>query len=65
MESIRHSLFLHSHSQLAEEKAATLGQGWLGYLKEMFLMPKNFYRIYIGLGSQLLLQWSGAQSTTI
>lgn len=52
-------------NQLAEEKEATLGQGWLGYLKEMFLMPNNFYRIYIGLGSQLLSQWSGAQSITI
>lgn len=52
-------------NQLAEEQEATLGQGWLGYLKEMFLMPNNFYRIYIGLGSQLLSQWSGAQSITI
>ena len=52
-------------NQLAEEQEATLGQGWLGYLKEIFLMPNNFYRIYIGLGSQLLSQWSGAQSITI
>lgn len=51
--------------QLHEEKEATLGQGWTGILKEMFLMPNNFYRIYLGLGSQLLSQWSGAQSITI
>lgn len=51
--------------QLAEEQEATLGQGWTGILKEMFLMPNNFYRIYLGLGSQLLSQWSGAQSITI
>lgn len=51
--------------QLHEEKEATLGQGWLGILKEMFLMPNNFYRIYLGLFSQLLSQWSGAQSITI
>lgn len=51
--------------QLLEEQEATLGQGWTGYLKEMFLMPNNFYRIYLGLGSQLLSQWSGAQSITI
>jgi hypothetical protein len=51
--------------QLHEEEEATLGQGWLGYLKEMFLIPNNFYRIYLGLGSQLLSQWSGAQSITI
>lgn len=51
--------------QLAEEEQATLDQGWRGYLKEMFLMPNNFYRLYLGLGSQLLGQWSGAQSITI
>lgn len=51
--------------QLHEEQEATLGQGFFGYLKEMFLMPNNFYRIYLGLGSQLLSQWSGAQSITI
>jgi hypothetical protein len=28
-------------------------------------MPNNFYRIYLGLGTQLLGQWSGAQSITI
>lgn len=51
--------------QLQEEQEATLGQGWLGILKEMFLMPNNLYRIYLGLFSQLLSQWSGAQSITI
>ncbi|KAH8602010.1 putative quinate permease [Bisporella sp. PMI_857] len=51
--------------QLHEEQEATLGAGWLGILKEMFLMPNNFYRIYLGLFSQLLSQWSGAQSITI
>jgi hypothetical protein len=51
--------------QLQEEQEATLGQGWVGILKEMFLMPNNFYRIYLGLFSQLLSQWSGAQSITI
>ncbi len=51
--------------QLREEQEATMGQGWLGYLKEMFLMPNNFYRIYLSLFSQLLSQWSGAQSITI
>jgi Sugar (and other) transporter len=51
--------------QLAEEQEATMGQGFTGILREMFLMPNNFYRIYLGLGSQLLSQWSGAQSITI
>jgi sugar porter (SP) family MFS transporter len=52
-------------AQLNEEKEATLGLGWKGLLKEMFLMPNNLYRIHIGLLSQLLSQWSGAQSITI
>jgi hypothetical protein len=51
-------------AQLQEELEATMGQGWTGLLKEMFLMPNNFYRIYLGLFSQLLSQWSGAQSIT-
>jgi hypothetical protein len=52
-------------AQLQEEEEATLGQGWVGILKEMFLMPNNFYRIYLGFASQLLAQWSGAQSITV
>ena len=52
-------------NQLAEEQEATMGQGFRGILREMFLMPNNFYRIYLGLASQLLSQWSGAQSITI
>lgn len=51
--------------QLAEEQEATMGQGAWGYVREMFCMPNNFYRIYLGLGTQLLSQWSGAQSITI
>jgi sugar porter (SP) family MFS transporter len=51
--------------QLYEEQAATQGQGFFGYLREMFLMPNNFYRIYLGIGSQLWSQWSGASSITI
>lgn len=51
--------------QLAEEQEATMGQGFFGYVREIFCMPNNFYRIYLGLGCQLLGQWSGAQSITI
>ncbi|RVX66570.1 hypothetical protein B0A52_09446 [Exophiala mesophila] len=51
--------------QLEEEQEATMGQGFKGYLREIFLMPNNFYRVYLGLGTQLLSQWSGAQSITI
>jgi hypothetical protein len=59
------SEFEEIQRQLAEEREVTMGQGMMGYLRGMFLMPNNFYRIYIGLGSQLLSQWSGAQSITI
>ena len=31
----------------------------------MFLIPGNLYRVYIGLGGQLLSQWSGGPSITI
>jgi hypothetical protein len=31
----------------------------------MLLIPSNFYRIHLGLMSQLLSQWSGANSITI
>jgi MFS family permease len=51
--------------QLQEEREATMGQGWLGVLKEMFLIPSNFYRIYLGLMAQILSQWSGAGSITL
>lgn len=51
--------------QLHEEEEATMGAGWLGYLKEMFLIKENFYRIYLGFFVQLLSQWSGAGSITV
>jgi Sugar (and other) transporter len=51
--------------QLQEEQEATMGQGWIGIAKEMFLIPTNFYRIYLGLMSQILSQWSGAGSITL
>ena len=51
--------------QLDEEREATLGAGPLGFLKEMFLIPDNLYRIWLGLGVQLWSQWSGASSITL
>ena len=51
--------------QLDEEREATLGQGWTGVLKEMFLIKANAYRLYLGLTIQLLSQWSGAGSITL
>jgi sugar porter (SP) family MFS transporter len=52
-------------SQLAEEQAATYGLGWKGNIKEIFCDRSNFYRLYLGFGTQLLGQWSGANCITI
>ena len=51
--------------QLDLEQEATRGQGAFGYFREAFCMPNNFYRLYLGLGSQVLSQWSGAGSITL
>ncbi|KAL3426753.1 MFS quinate transporter [Phlyctema vagabunda] len=51
--------------QLEREREATLGAGFLGPLKELFLIPANRYRIALGLMCQLLGQWSGGNSITI
>lgn len=51
--------------QLNRENEATLGTNRFGPLKELFLLPSNRYRIFLTLLSQLLSQWSGANSITI
>jgi len=51
--------------QLHEEEEATLGAGWFGYIKEIFLIKENCYRIFLGLFIQLMSQWSGAGSITV
>ncbi|KAJ5035483.1 uncharacterized protein L3040_007950 [Drepanopeziza brunnea f. sp. 'multigermtubi'] len=53
------------HDQLDREQEATLGAGFFGPLKELFVLKANRYRILLGLACQLLGQWSGAQSITI
>lgn len=47
------------------ELEATMGAGWLGVIKETFFIPKNLYRIYLTVMSQILSQWSGAGSITL
>jgi sugar porter (SP) family MFS transporter len=47
------------------EMEATRGAGWLGVVKELFLVPANLYRLYLTLGAQLMSQWSGAGSITL
>ncbi|TVY13281.1 putative quinate permease [Lachnellula arida] len=53
------------HDQVDREKEATLGSGFFGPLKELFMLPRNRYAILLGLSCQLMGQWSGAQSITI
>lgn len=52
-------------AQLEEERTATMGSGWSSIVREMFAIPSNLYRIYLGFVGQLLTQWCGAQSITV
>lgn len=47
------------------EMEAAMGVGWLGPLKETFLVPSNLYRLYLVIMAQVLSQWSGAGSITL
>ena len=51
--------------QWQEEQESTRGQGKLGIIKEIVLVPNNLFRLYIGVMGQLLAQWSGAGSITL
>lgn len=42
------------HDQLEREREATLGSGFFGPLKELFVLRGNRYRICLGLGCQLM-----------
>ena len=53
------------HWQNQEELEATKGASWFGVIKEMFLIPKNLYRLYLAIGAQIMSQWSGAGSITL
>jgi hypothetical protein len=44
---------------------ATRGAGFLGVLKETFLVASNLYRLYLTVGAQIMSQWSGAGSITL
>ena len=52
-------------SQWLTEIETTRGQGAMGLVKEIFLVPSNLYRLYIGIMAQILAQWSGAGSITL
>ena len=53
------------NDQLNRELEATMGTSWLGPIREMFTSKANLYRIQLSLMSQILGQWSGANSITI
>ncbi|KAF2642126.1 MFS quinate transporter-like protein [Massarina eburnea CBS 473.64] len=53
------------NDQLNREREATMGTSWLGPVRELFSSKANLYRIQLSVMSQLLSQWSGANSITI
>ncbi|KAK3650326.1 hypothetical protein LTR56_006302 [Elasticomyces elasticus] len=53
------------NDQLNREKEATLGSKWFGPLKELVMLPSNRYRLMLSAMTQILGQWSGANSITI
>lgn len=53
------------NAQLDREREATMGTSWLGPIRELFSSKANLYRIQLSIMSQLLSQWSGANSITI
>ncbi|KAF2767493.1 general substrate transporter [Teratosphaeria nubilosa] len=59
------SELLDINDQLERGREATMGTSWLGPVKEMVLSKANRYRLMLSVMSQLLSQWSGANSITI
>jgi hypothetical protein len=53
------------NDQLNREREATMGTSWLGPIRELFSSKANLYRIQLSIMSQLLSQWSGANSITV
>ncbi|KAH7066959.1 MFS quinate transporter-like protein [Paraphoma chrysanthemicola] len=53
------------NDQLNREREATMGTSWLGPIRELFASRANLYRLQLSIFSQLLSQWSGANSITI
>ncbi|KAF2172578.1 hypothetical protein M409DRAFT_17809 [Zasmidium cellare ATCC 36951] len=59
------SELLDINEQLDREREATQGAHWTGVLKELVSSSANRYRLMLSIMSQLLGQWSGANSITI
>ncbi|OLN96214.1 putative quinate permease 3 [Colletotrichum chlorophyti] len=50
---------------LQEELEATKGTTWYGKVKELVLVPRNLYCLWLATMCQILAQWSGAGSITL
>lgn len=48
-----------------EEKEATMGMGWKGMAKEIFLCRRNSYRLLLTNMAQIMACWSGGSSITV
>jgi hypothetical protein len=53
------------NDQLNREREATMGTTWLGPIRELLTSKANLYRMQLSVMSQVLGQWSGANSITI
>jgi hypothetical protein len=53
------------NDQISRQLEATMGTTWLGPVRELFSSKANLYRVQLSIMSQLLAQWSGANSITI
>jgi hypothetical protein len=53
------------NDQLNREREATMGTTWLGPIRELFSSKANLYRLQLSVMSQILGQWSGANSITV
>jgi hypothetical protein len=53
------------NDQLNREREATMGTTWLGPVRELLSSRANLYRMQLSIMSQVLGQWSGANSITI
>ncbi|KAK3675023.1 hypothetical protein LTR78_004956 [Recurvomyces mirabilis] len=56
---------LDINDQLSREREATMGTKWFGTIRELVMLPANRYRLMLSVASQVLGQWSGANSITI
>ncbi|KXT07336.1 hypothetical protein AC578_511 [Pseudocercospora eumusae] len=59
------SELLDINNQLEREREATHGTKWYGVIRELIGSSANRYRLMLSVMSQLLGQWSGANSITI